>query len=73
MLEPRGADAGGGKQDSEPLTPHFKRGSSEAMQRENIADSDVRPESGLKVIGRREDKKLWLGNVKGFTVAFTDN
>ena len=26
-------------QDSEPLTPHFKRGSSEAMQRENIADS----------------------------------
>jgi hypothetical protein len=33
---------------------------------------DVRPESGLKVIGRRKDKKLWLGNVKGFTVAFTD-
>jgi hypothetical protein len=32
----------------------------------------VRPESELKVIGRREDKKLWLGNVKGFTVAFTD-
>jgi hypothetical protein len=34
--------------------------------------TDVRPESGLKVIGRREDQKLWLGNVEGFTVAFTD-